>query len=222
MRPRSELWAIRHADYFHSPAWQKLFHYIKAERDAGKTILPAERNIFRVLDTLQPVYTKVVIVGQDPYPQPEYATGLAFSVPCFVDKLPMSLKNIFRSIKIDLGIDNTNGDLSYWVQQGVFLLNSVLTVEAGKPGSHSNIGWEQLTDDIIQRLGREDLPRVFMLWGNKAREKKRLIDTSKHLVLEASHPSPLSAHRGFFWCRHFSQCNEYLEKQGFEAIDWRT
>lgn len=164
---------------------------------------------------------KVVILGQDPYHGPGQAHGLCFSVPQGV-KAPPSLRNLFKELEADLGLctgDQT--DLSRWAIQGVLLLNSVLSVDEDRPGSHKNSGWEQFTDEVIKKVSEERDAVVFMLWGNYARNKKYLIDQSKHLILEAQHPSPLSV-RGFLGCRHFSKANNWLENKGLSVIDWRT
>ena len=163
---------------------------------------------------------KVVILGQDPYHGAGQAHGLCFSVPDRVQP-PPSLVNMYKEIHSDIGVaPSASGNLEYWADQGVFLLNATLTVRASTAGSHQNKGWEQFTDKVIKSLsaGRENL--VFMLWGNYARAKKILIDAQKHFILEAPHPSPLSAHNGFFGCKHFSKANEYLRQHGIEPIDW--
>jgi uracil-DNA glycosylase len=185
------------------------------------TIYPPYSKIFHALERTSWENIHVVILGQDPYHGPGQAHGLAFSVPPGTP-LPPSLKNIYKEIESDCGIakDMTSGDLTSWAQQGVLLLNSILTVEAHKPASHHHCGWELCTDMIIQKISKEKERIVFMLWGKYAQSKKNLIDTKKHLVLEASHPSPFSAYRGFFGCKHFSQCNEYLTKYGKKEIGW--
>jgi len=164
---------------------------------------------------------KVVIVGQDPYINPNQAMGLCFSVPCG-EKNPPSLVNIFKEIENDCGVKNTKGDLTPWAKQGVLLLNSLLTVEAGRPLSHAGRGWEKFFEATIKAINEKTEGIIFVLWGNNAKKVKPLIDTTKHFVLESSHPSPLGAHAGFFGCKHFSKINEILKKQGKTEIDWRT
>ena len=162
----------------------------------------------------------MVIIGQDPYHGPNQAHGLSFSVPHGI-KPPPSLRNIFKELHRDLGTANpSHGNLEHWANQGVLLLNSVLTVEKDKPGSHASIGWQAFTDHIISQINQHAKPTVFMLWGAAAKKKKALITKSKHLVLTASHPSPLSAYRGFLGCYHFSECNLWLQSQNRQPIDW--
>lgn len=186
-----------------------------------KIIFPKQENIFRAL-TLTPLSkVSVVILGQDPYHDDGQAEGLAFSVPSLV-KVPPSLRNIYKEIISDLCIekDLTSGSLVGWTQQGVLLLNTTLTVVAHTPASHAKKGWEDFSDSVIKLVSDKKENVVFMLWGNHARSKRGLIDESKHLVLEAAHPSPLSAHSGFFGCRHFSGCNEYLSTHKKREIIW--
>ncbi len=191
----------------------------------SRTIFPPESSVFSALDLVPFHDVKTVIIGQDPYHGPGQAHGLAFSVPEGI-KPPPSLKNIFKEICNDvypearLSIDSFSSDLTRWATQGVLLLNASLTVEEKKPGSHKLIGWFKITDQIISRLSEERTNLVFLLWGSFAGSKKQFIDTSKHLVLEAPHPSPLSSYRGFFGCRHFSKTNIYLEKKGIAPIIW--
>ena len=169
---------------------------------------------------MAPQAVKVVILGQDPYPTPGNANGLAFSVTPQTD-LPRSLKNIFQELESDLGIPRpANGDLSHWAAQGVLLLNTTLTVQADNANSHAAWGWEQVTDALIHGLSQSQAGLVFILWGNNARKKRALIDQSRHLVLESAHPSPLSARRGFFGSRPFSQANAFLAQRGAAAIRW--
>lgn len=185
-------------------------------------IYPKQENLFAALNLTHINNTKVVILGQDPYHGPDQAMGLAFSVPA-ESKLPPSLRNIFKEIQSDPGISaesSLDGDLTRWSKQGVLLLNTRMTVEEGKPGSHRNIGWEIFTDEVIRAVDQNREHVVFMLWGASAIEKKALINPSKHLVLTAAHPSPLSAYRGFFGCKHFSQCNTYLQEHNIEIIQW--
>lgn len=184
-----------------------------------KDILPAWDNVFNVFKT-PPQDIRVVILGQDPYPTPGDAMGLAFSVSKD-HKLPRSLKNIFKEIADETTSNlRTNGDLSDWADQGVFLLNTVLTVRAGEAASHRKIGWELFTDAVIRYLNELDQPIVFMLWGNDAIKKQKLLTNANHLVLTAAHPSPLSASRGFFGCGHFITANNFLLQQGLTPINW--
>ncbi|EAK0877812.1 uracil-DNA glycosylase [Campylobacter coli] len=163
---------------------------------------------------------KIVLLGQDPYHQPNQAMGLSFSVPYGV-KIPPSLLNIYKELKTDLNIEpSKSGDLSSWAKQGILLLNSILSVEAGKPASHSSWGWQEFSDAVISKLGLEKSGLIFMLWGNYAKSKKALIDTSKHFILEAAHPSPL-ARTGFLGCKHFSKANEILRNLGKNPINWQ-
>jgi uracil-DNA glycosylase len=164
---------------------------------------------------------KVVILGQDPYHGPNQAHGLSFSVPPGVPA-PPSLVNIFKELKTDIGIEiPKHGNLTYWASQGVFLLNASLTVRAGEPMSHARIGWADFTNTVIKKISAEKKHVVFMLWGKFAQEKRTLIDDTKHLILRSVHPSPLSAHAGFFGCKHFSKANEWLGKKGMEPVDWK-
>jgi uracil-DNA glycosylase len=182
-------------------------------------VYPAGGLIFNAFDTTPFQDVKVVILGQDPYHNPGEAMGLSFSVPQGI-KTPPSLQNIYKEINADLALSiPTHGDLTSWAEQGVFLLNAILTVEKNLPASHQKIGWQFFTDAIIKKLSTERAGIVFMLWGNFAKKKKELIDTSKHLVLEAAHPSPLAG-GAFFGCKHFSQANDYLKKNGAKTIDW--
>ncbi len=195
--------------------------FIQGELDAGKTVYPDQKYWFRALNEVSIDDVNVIILGQDPYHSEGLAQGLSFSVPDNV-KLPPSLRNIFKEILSDTGINNENGDLSVWSAQGVLLLNAVLTVEAGKAGSHAKKGWETLTDAIIAAISERRSGCVFMLWGSYAESKRVLIDEQRHRVLTAAHPSPLSAYRGWFGCRHFSSANDYLNDQGKQPIDWAT
>ena len=185
------------------------------------TVYPPKEKVFQALLTTPLEEVKVVILGQDPYHGAGQAEGLAFSVPKGV-KVPPSLVNIKKEILDDLGRESiiSDGHLMPWVEQGVLLLNATLTVEDGRAGSHQGIGWETFTDRVISELNRREEPIVFMLWGSYARRKGTMIDTRKHLVLEAPHPSPLSAHRGFLGCKHFSQANDFLVAHGLKPIEW--
>jgi len=208
------------------PLLQEGYHQLLLEKvDAlrqEKTIYPPPGRVFYALEQTPFEAVKVVLLGQDPYHGPGQAMGLAFSVPEEVTP-PPSLRNIFKEIQNDI----YNGerkkfspDLTRWARQGVLLLNAILTVEEGKPGSHRNLGWQAITDQIIEILSQKREYLVFMLWGAHAQAKQALIDTGKHLILEAPHPSPLSAKRGFFGCRHFSQANQYLAEHGQAPIEW--
>ncbi len=184
------------------------------------TIYPEEKNIFNALNSIPFDKVKVVIIGQDPYHEPRQAQGMSFSVPEDVD-IPPSLVNIMREIESDLGVKcYDNGNLTRWAKQGVLLLNTVLTVRKGMANSHKDKGWEKLTRKIIELLGQRKEPIVFLLWGNYAQSYQDLI-APWHLVLKAPHPSPLSAYRGFFGCKHFSKCNQFLIEHGQTPIDWR-
>jgi len=186
----------------------------------SKTIFPPKEEIFTALEKLPYDEVKVVIIGQDPYHSVGQAHGLAFSVNEGV-KLPPSLKNIYQEIRSDLGIQPlSHGNLERWAKQGVLLLNATLTVQADLAGSHQKKGWETFTDSAIKAVANEKEHVVFLLWGNYAQQKAQYIDRTKHLVLTAVHPSPLSAHRGFFGCKHFSQTNQYLTEHGLEPINW--
>ena len=205
---------------FEKPYFSSLAHTLHMEKDAGKKIYPPGRQIFRAFELTPLDKVKVVILGQDPYHGAGQAMGLSFSVPENVPA-PPSLKNIFKEISNDLGISMSGSpNLEPWARQGVLLLNAILTVEAGKAASHSKIGWQQFTDAVISCISEKCDGVVFLLWGNFARSKKVLIDTSKHYVLEAAHPSPLAG-GAFFGCRHFSKTNEILLSEGKEPIDWR-
>ncbi|MDR1056899.1 MAG: uracil-DNA glycosylase [Prevotellaceae bacterium] len=197
----------------------RLSNFIKNEIREGKTIFPPGKLIFNAFEKTPFDKVKVVILGQDPYHGSGQACGLCFSVPDGI-KPPPSLVNIFKEIKHDLGIDPPNhGNLEKWAKQGVFLLNAILTVRKNEAAAHSKAGWENFTNQVIQTISDKKSGVVFLLWGNFARAKKALIDTSKHYVLESAHPSPFSA-TYFFGCRHFSKTNELLQQQGLTAIDW--
>ena len=207
-------------DYFQTPQFLNLTDFVKAEYIA-KTVYPKPQDIFKAFWKTPVSKVKVVILGQDPYHGVNQAHGLSFSVPDGV-AVPPSLKNIYKEIEAEFEIkkDFKNGNLEDWANQGVFLLNSVLTVEANKPASHKNQGWEKFTDFAIQKLSDKRENLVFMLWGNFAKNKEKLIDTNKHLILKAAHPSPFSAHNGFFGCNHFKIANQYLKEKGFKEIEW--
>jgi len=191
------------------------------EAYAKEQVFPQKDLIFNALDKTSFDDVKVVILGQDPYHDDGQAMGLSFSVNKDI-KIPPSLKNIYKELNLELGLDiPDNGDLSAWAEQGVLLLNSVLTVRAHEPGSHQKFGWQQFTDAIIASLNSKETPVVFMLWGNYARTKKDLITNTNHLILEAAHPSPLSFSKGFKGCGHFKKCNEFLESKGMEPVNWQ-
>lgn len=203
---------------FEKDYYQQLHSYIEHEYQT-KTIYPPQEQIFRALNLCDYDDVKVVILGQDPYHEPHQANGLAFSVTKDVP-IPPSLQNIYKELYDDLGIiPPHHGDLTSWAKQGVLLLNNVLTVERGKANSHRGLGWETFTLNIVRYLNLREKPLVFILWGKNAIEKKKYID-SRHLVLTSSHPSPLSAYRGFFGSKPFSKTNQFLMKNGIEPIDW--
>lgn len=194
--------------------------FLKVEKSQHKTIFPPGHLIFNAFDQTPFDKVKVVLLGQDPYHGPGQAHGLSFSVPKGV-KPPPSLVNILKELKSDIGLPiPTSGDLTPWAKQGVLLLNSVLTVRQGEPAAHAKIGWTEFTNAVIQKISHEKTGVVFLLWGKFAQEKQELIDETKHFVLRAAHPSPFSADKGFFGCKHFSKTNEILAQQGFDPIDW--
>jgi uracil-DNA glycosylase len=214
-------WRERLADVLASPTMRALGDFLREEKRAGKVIYPPGPEIFAALDRTPFERVSVVILGQDPYHGPRQAHGLCFSVRPGVP-IPPSLDNIFAELERDLGIPRPDhGCLTSWADQGVLLLNAVLTVERGRAGSHQGRGWEVFTDAIVDRLNREREGLVFLLWGSQAQAKGRHIDGSRHLVLRAPHPSPLSAHRGFIGCGHFSAANRWLAERGRAPIDWR-
>jgi uracil-DNA glycosylase len=205
---------------FDEPYFAELVRYLHREKQEGKVIFPPGGQIFRAFELTPLPEVKVVILGQDPYHGYGQAMGLCFSVPRGVPA-PPSLKNIFREIENDLGVRMSGSpDLEPWARQGVLLLNAVLTVRSGEPTSHSGIGWQPFTDAVIRCISDRCEGVVFLLWGNYARSKRALIDTSRHYVLEAAHPSPL-ARGAFFGCRHFSRTNEILVRQGKTPINWQ-
>lgn len=212
-------WRQRLAPEFEKPYFKALTDFVRAEY-ASKQVFPPPSRIFAAFDACPFDKVKVVILGQDPYHDVGQANGLCFSV---ADGMPMppSLINIFREIKDDLGQEMpASGNLQRWADQGVLLLNATLTVEAHRPGSHQGRGWEELTDEAVLRLARDREGLVFMLWGSYAMRKGAFIDRTRHLVLTAPHPSPLSAYRGFFGCKHFSRANAYLQQRGLTPIQW--
>jgi len=214
-------WAARVGDWFERPEMRALGDFLRAEKAAGKRLYPPGAQMFAALDATPFEQVKVVILGQDPYHGPGQAHGLSFSVPPGVD-VPPSLLNIFKEQQRDLGLPRPDhGCLLPWARQGVLLLNAVLTVERGLAGSHQGKGWEGLTDRIVALLNQEREGLVFLLWGSYAQAKGKLLDRARHLVLQAPHPSPLSAHRGFIGCGHFSSANKYLLSHDRTPIDWR-
>lgn len=214
-------WQAELNSEFEQTYMQDLKAFLRAEKDQGKVIYPHSSNWFHALESTPLEDVKVVILGQDPYHQPNQAHGLCFSVLPGI-KPPPSLVNIYKELETDLGIERpSHGYLESWAQQGVLLVNAVLTVEDSHANAHQGKGWEQFTDKIIRTVNERCNNVVFMLWGGYAQKKGAVIDTKKHLVLKAPHPSPLSAHRGFLGCHHFSQANSYLEQHGKKAIDWQ-
>jgi len=206
---------------FDQPYMQSLQAFLESEQEQGKVIYPPADQIFTAFDLTPLSNVKVVILGQDPYHGSGQAHGLSFSVPSHVTKIPPSLKNIYKELLADLDIPiASKGDLIPWAQQGVLLLNAMLTVEKKNAGSHQKQGWETFTDTVIQLLSERGENIVFVLWGAYAQKKSVLIDESKHLVLKGIHPSPLSAHRGFFGSKPFSLINQYLKKNSKSEIDW--
>jgi len=208
------------APQFETESIQALGRFLRAEKAAGKAIYPPGAQIFAALEQTGFEAVKVVILGQDPYHGPGQAHGLCFSVPPGVP-IPPSLRNIRAELKRDLGLAlPAHGSLSAWATRGVLLLNAVLTSQRGIAGAHQGKGWEPFTDAVIEALNREREALVFMLWGAQAQAKGRMIDGARHLVLKAPHPSPLSAHRGFIGCGHFSAANRWLSEHGIAPIDW--
>jgi uracil-DNA glycosylase len=208
------------SNVFKSSYFLQTAAHIKTELATGAKIFPAGNNIFNAFNQTTFDNVKVVILGQDPYHGSGQAMGLSFSVPQGV-KPPPSLVNIFKELKSDIGLPiPTSGDLTPWAKQGVLLLNAVLTVRENEPASHAKIGWMDFTDAVIKKLSDEKKGIVFLLWGKFAEQKQILIDETKHFVLKAAHPSPFSADKGFFGCKHFSKTNELLAKQGLQVIDW--
>jgi uracil-DNA glycosylase len=215
-------WKLVLQEEFSKPYFTELTNFVKEQYSLKPgAIFPKGDQIFRALNTCPLKNVKVVILGQDPYPTRGHAHGLCFSVEENVKPFPKSLVNIFKEIESDLGqVFPENGSLVRWAEQGVLLLNAVLTVEEGKPESHARKGWEQLTDAIISVLNNNNEHVVYLLWGSKAQEKANQVDSSKNLILKTVHPSPLSAYRGFLGCKHFSKTNEYLLEKGKSPIIW--
>lgn len=215
-----ESWRAPLAGQLASPEMAALKAFLKAEKAAGKTIFPKGSEWFRALDLTPLDDVRVVILGQDPYHGPGQAHGLAFSVQPGV-RVPPSLVNIYKELQADLGIaPASHGFLDHWARQGVLLLNTCLTVEQGLAASHKGRGWEGFTDAVIALVAARARPCAFLLWGSHAQKKAGFVDSRRHLVLKAPHPSPLSVHNGFFGCRHFSRTNHWLAEQGQPPIDW--
>ncbi|MBO9620942.1 MAG: uracil-DNA glycosylase [Niabella sp.] len=215
-------WKKELTDEFKKPYFESLANHLKTEKQAGKVIYPAGANIFNAFNTTPFDKVKVLLLGQDPYHGPGQAHGLCFSVLKGVPP-PPSLVNIYKELHDDIGLPiPRTGDLTPWAQQGVFMLNASLTVRAGEPMSHAKIGWATFTDAVIKKVSDDKQNIVFILWGRFAQEKAVLIDASKHCIIKSAHPSPLSAHNGFFKSKPFSKTNEYLVAHGIDPIDWTT
>lgn len=214
-------WSLALKDEFNKPYYRDLYRFVKEEYST-KVVYPPADDIFNALHLTPLKDVKVLILGQDPYHNEHQAHGLSFSVLPDQKDIPPSLQNIYKELQEDLGcyIPN-NGYLKKWADQGVLMLNTVLTVRAHEPNSHQGRGWENFTDAIIQAVNQKDESVVYMLWGKPAQSKIPMLTNPKHLILKAPHPSPLSAYRGFFGCRHFSKCNEFLSQNGLEPIDWQ-
>ena len=216
-----ESWKEALRDEFDKVYFQHIITFLKAEKASGKIIYPPGPLFFNAFEKTPFENLKVVIIGQDPYHNKGQAHGLSFSVPDGITK-PPSLVNIFKELKNDLGIPiPENGNLEKWATQGVLLLNASLSVRQNEPGSHSQTGWLQFTDSVIKRISEKKQGVIFLLWGKFAQEKQRLIDETKHYVMKAAHPSPFSADKGFFGCKHFSRTNELLMQQKKAPIDWK-
>uniref|UniRef100_UPI00405663A4 uracil-DNA glycosylase n=1 Tax=Agathobacter sp. TaxID=2021311 RepID=UPI00405663A4 len=214
-------WAKALDEEFKKPYYKQLYEFVKSEY-SQTTVFPPANDIFNALHYTPLSEVKVVILGQDPYHNVNQAHGLSFSVLPSQTQLPPSLKNIYQELHEDLGCKvPNNGYLEKWAKQGVLLLNTVLTVRAHQANSHQNKGWEQFTDAIIRAINEQDRPVVYLLWGRPAQTKASMLNNPKHLILKAPHPSPLSAHRGFFGCKHFSQTNTFLVSNGALPIDWQ-
>lgn len=214
-------WLLCLQDEFKKPYYKELYQFVRQEYNT-RVVYPPADDIFNAFHFTPLSKVKVLILGQDPYHGEHQAHGLCFSVLPDQPELPPSLQNIYKELQDDLGcyIPN-NGYLKKWADQGVLLLNTVLTVRAHQAGSHQGKGWEQLTDAIIQAVNEQDRPIVYLLWGKPAQSKISMLTNPKHLILTAPHPSPLSAYRGFFGCKHFSKTNEFLKEKGIEPIDWQ-
>ncbi len=218
--PLSQEWRTLLDDEFRQPYLSELSFFLRSERASGKEIFPPESEYFAALNATPPNAVRAVVLGQDPYHGPGQAHGLSFSIKGG-GRTPPSLRNIFRELVSDVGIASPErADLTGWAGQGVLLLNNVLSVERGFAGSHQGKGWEHLTDAVVRAVNQGEYPVVFMLWGNHAQRKGAAIDGSRHCVLQAPHPSPLSAHRGFLGCEHFSQANAFLRTHQRGEVDW--
>ena len=220
--PLENTWAGHLNAEFDKAYMQNLKDFLQTEKSAGKQILPASNLWFNALNTTSPEDVKVVILGQDPYPTPGHAHGLCFSVLENVRPLPKSLINIYKELKDDLGIDNQHGYLQSWAEQGVLLLNSVLTVASGQANAHQGKGWETFTDKVIKTINASERPVVFLLWGAYAQKNGAIFDETRHKVIRSPHPSPLSAYRGFFGSKPFSKINTFLKQQGYDEINWQV
>ena len=216
------LWQSHLSAEFGKDYMLRLLEFLQSEKEQEKSILPDSSLWFNGLTATDLDKVKVVILGQDPYPTPGHAHGLCFSVMPEVKPIPKSLKNIYKELEDDLGVINSNGNLQSWAEQGVLLLNSVLTVEAGNANSHQGKGWEQLTDRIIEVLNEQTSPIVFILWGAYAQKKGSIVNNPQHLVLRSPHPSPLSAYRGFYGSKPFSKANNFLIENDKEPINWQV
>ena len=215
-------WKTALHDEFDKPYFSELKRFLAAEKDAGKIIYPPGSLIFNAFNSTPFDKVRVIILGQDPYHGAGQAHGLCFSVQHGV-KPPPSLVNIYKELKENVAFEIPNhGYLQKWTEQGVFLLNAILTVEANQPASHQKHGWEEFTNATIEKLSKERNGLIFLLWGNFAQQKAALIDENKHTILKAAHPSPFSAHNGFFGCRHFAKVNEILKARGEAEIDWQV
>lgn len=216
----SEDWQALVGNEFQQPYMQALADFLAEKKQQGEVVYPSEALIFNAFNHCPPAKVKVVILGQDPYHGPNQAHGLSFSVPQG-QRVPPSLRNIYKELEADVDLAKpSHGNLESWAKQGVFLLNSVLTVSAGQAASHQKKGWETFTDSVIRAINQHCPHVVFMLWGSYAQKKAAFVNQNKHLVLQAPHPSPLSAHRGFLGCQHFSQANQWLLTKGCTQIDW--
>ncbi|WP_394248957.1 uracil-DNA glycosylase [Vibrio profundi] len=217
----SSTWALFIKEEQQKAYFQKTQQFVEQERNSGKPIYPLEKDVFSAFSSTAYEDVRVVILGQDPYHGPNQAHGLSFSVLPGI-KIPPSLRNIYKELTQDIeGFETpSHGYLQSWAEQGVLLLNTVLTVEEGKAHSHAKSGWEQFTDSVIDKLNQRESPVIFLLWGAHAQKKGAAIDSNRHIVFSSPHPSPLSARRGFFGCRHFSKVNEALMAQGLNPIHW--
>ncbi len=214
-------WLEHVQNEFKKPYYRELYQFVRQEYQT-RVIYPPADDIFNALHFTPLSEVKVMILGQDPYHGERQAHGLCFSVLPDQPEIPPSLQNIYKELQDDLGCQiPNNGYLEKWAKQGVLMLNTVLTVQAHKPNSHQGKGWEQFTDAIIQAVNAQDRPVVYLLWGKPAQSKIKMLNNPKHFILKAPHPSPLSAFRGFFGCKHFSQANEFLKSHGIEPIDWQ-